>query len=218
MPRKTLVVSDHLPYHVTVRGNNREPFPLDLTEVWTIFSRLVYSVAITHGFRFHAAVLMPNHIHIMISTPEKPLDTGMQTLISRLTREINQRTGRTGRIFGSRYHWSIIEKPFYFLNALKYVYRNPVRAKLCDRAEEYEFSTLGSLVGRGHLWIPITPPVGSNTVFPGGLLEGEILDWFNAPFRKEDEERLRSGFKRRIFNPRAKNWKRSLKSLAEDLA
>lgn len=217
MPRKILVPTDRFPYHLTARVNNRELFPIRLPEVWKILSRNAYAAHTIHELNFHAVVLMPNHIHMLASTPKKNLSQAMQSFMSCLTKELTQEGQRTGRIFERRYYWSVIENLFYFSNALKYVYRNPVRAGLCDKVQQYEFSTLHSLIGQSHSWIPVSPPPGQRSILPGGLIEGEILDWLNSSFQKDIEERIRQGLRRRTFNPKMKNWKRSLDQLARDL-
>src|SRR4051794_18500799 len=124
MPRKTLIRSNTLPYHVTARTNNRELFHLPLNLVWDIMNSHIFEAIILFRIKIHAFVLMPNHFHLLITTPEEDLGRVMQIIMKSGTKTINTESRRTGRVFGSRYHWTIIESEVYFAHALKYVYRN----------------------------------------------------------------------------------------------
>ena len=126
MPRKNLqfdLISN--PYHVTVRCNNREPFPCSPDLVWGALTDQCFEIVMLFGAQIHALVAMPNHIHLLISTPNEDLGVVMQRLLLGLTKRINRLAGRSGRVFGSQYHWTIIDTAEYFANVLKYVYRNP---------------------------------------------------------------------------------------------
>lgn len=45
-------------------------------------------------------------------------------------------------MFGTKYNWSLIKHHAYFKNVFRYIYQNPVRAKIVKRCEDYPFSTL----------------------------------------------------------------------------
>jgi hypothetical protein len=55
------------------------------------------------GWRVHAWVLLSNHYHLMIETPEPNLVAGMKWLQNTLTRRFNVRHRAWGRVFGDRY-------------------------------------------------------------------------------------------------------------------
>ena len=96
MPRKKFIQDDFCPYHVTARGNNKEPFPLDLKTLWSIFNSECLNQTITSGAEIHALVLMPNHFHLILTTPEDNLGVVMSKLLSYVTKEANLRAGRSG--------------------------------------------------------------------------------------------------------------------------
>lgn len=217
MPRKPVILSDQCPYHLTARVNNRDAFPIEMSEVWEIFSRDLYALSFLYNFRLHSAVLMPNHFHLIVSTPDKNLSAGMKFFMQQLTRDITFAARRSNRVFGKRYHWSIIQDRFYFWNAFKYVYQNPLRANLCTRVEDYPFSTLNGLVGGNHLLIPIVPELGRDSLFVGDLNEGKVLEWLNTRFEETAEERLKSGFHKRVFTPRVLEWRKATDLLRQQL-
>ncbi len=64
-------------YHVTSRGNARQPIVRDDAdrEKWLDWLRRTVE---TYGWRLHAFALMRNHDHLFVETPEPNLSAGMQ--------------------------------------------------------------------------------------------------------------------------------------------
>ncbi len=84
------------------------------------------------GWRVHAWVLLSNHYHLMIETPEANLVAGMQWLQNTLTRRFNVRHRAWGRVFGDRYKAVLVEggQRYYYETLMDYIHLNPVRARL----------------------------------------------------------------------------------------
>ncbi len=116
-------------YHVMARGNRREAiFLSDEDRRW--FLKTVGEACAKTGWRIHAWVLMDNHYHLMIETPEANLVVGMQWLQNTFTRRFNTKHRRWGRVFGDRYKAIIVEggARFYYESLWDYLHLNPVRA------------------------------------------------------------------------------------------
>ena len=197
MSRKLLIRSNFLPYHVTARSNNRESFPLPPEQTWEIISNECYAISAVREAEIQALVLMPNHFHMIITVPAFDLGKIMQGFISNISRTVNRNSGRSGHVFGGPYHCSLINSGLYYSTALKYVYRNPVRANLVERAEDFKYSTLHGILGKSHLPFPIYYPREAFFNVPD---EPEtMLSWINTPFTKEAQEAIQKGFRRRLF-------------------
>jgi REP element-mobilizing transposase RayT len=186
-----------LPYHVTNQVNNREAYPLPLTEVWPLFLQILFESCLIHGGRVHALVLMPNHFHLLITCPESDLGTLMADFGTQLTKRHNHLAKRCGHLFRGRYHWSLINSEVYAAHATRYVYRNPVRAGLVseERLEEYRFSSLPMKLG-------LAPPELTLHPLNSYLLSSDpwdLLEWMAQPTPKEEEELIRKGLKRAKF-------------------
>lgn len=84
------------------------------------------------GWRVHAWVLMGNHYHLFIETPEPNLVSGMAWLQNTVTRRFNVRHRAWGRVFGDRYKAVLVEggEGHYYQTLMDYIHLNPVRAKL----------------------------------------------------------------------------------------
>lgn len=198
MARKILVRSNIHPYHVTCRSNNREHFWCDLPLVWKVFANKLIEITEIHSARVHAFVLMPNHFHLIVSTPEDDLGKIMQRFIGSVTKTLNYLSGRSGRVFGAKYHRSIILTENYYDYALKYVYRNPVKAGLIINAEDYRFSTLRSKLNNELIEFPLFPALDQCVLIPQKN-KTEFLEWINRPFLYEQEQALYESLKKQSF-------------------
>ncbi len=86
----------------------------------------------------HAYVLMGNHYHLLIETPEPNLVTGMTWFQTTYTVRYNARHEVTGHLFGGRYKAVLVEPEDhasagdadYFATLIDYIHLNPVRARI----------------------------------------------------------------------------------------
>jgi REP element-mobilizing transposase RayT len=168
--------------------------------MWKIIGDECLNLHLVYGVEFHSLVLMPNHFHILLTVPEHDLGIVMNVFMSTVTRLTHLISGRSGRLFGSRYFWSLIDNSRYFGHAYKYVYRNPVKASLCEKVDSYPFSTLQGSLGLKHLPFPLFhTKVGMELALPS-IESHEQLDWLNRPFPKEAELLIQKGLRRTTFN------------------
>ncbi|MGK5084791.1 hypothetical protein WDW37_15970 [Bdellovibrionota bacterium FG-1] len=216
MPRKNLIRNIQFPYHVTARSNNREPFPFEVSLFWKILCDQSFAIGMLFDARIHALVLMPNHFHMIISAPEHDLGVIMQEFMRSVTKTTNLKNGRSGRIFGASYHWTLINSPTYFAHAYKYVYRNPVRAGLCQSVEDFPFSTIENLSSIRPKAFPLWYPFGTSkfALIPNDI--SEQINWLNTPFLLEHEQEIQKALAKTIFQPSRQGWKRTLSELAKD--
>lgn len=95
-------------YHVMARGSRREAIFLDDEDREFFLKTLGEACAMT-GWKVHAWVLMSNHYHLVIETPEPNLVAGMQWLQNAYTRRFNVRHQLWGRLFGDHYKAVLVE-------------------------------------------------------------------------------------------------------------
>jgi putative transposase len=158
MPRRRLIRSANFPYHVFGKSNYDEWFPCPISEVWECFASELASVSIAYGIRPHAFVLMSNHYHLVASTPEANLDQCLQYLLREVARRLNFKSGSRGHRFNGPYQSRLVGEPTYYRRLIRYVYMNPVNARLAKDPVSYKFSTLGRIQGRATcLRFPIWP-------------------------------------------------------------
>lgn len=132
-------------YHVMARGNNHQPI-FDDNADREVFLTLLGDVVVHRAWAHTAFCLMGNHFHSVIRTPEPDLSGGMRDLLGKYALAFNRRHGRSGSLFGGRFHAVVIKSDEQLLEAIRYVAANPVRAGLLDRAEDWPWSSYSSLV------------------------------------------------------------------------
>lgn len=156
-----------------------------------------------YDVRIHAFVLMPNHFHLLMGTPLANLDQAMARFMRETSRYLTSESNRINLTYGQRHHRSILDSPLSFMHAYKYVYRNPVKAKLVANVEDYRFSTLNGFLGKSHQWIPVAE---DKTLFEDP--EG-ILKWLNQEPSEADWSAVRCALRKGRFELR-KDEKRNL--------
>lgn len=142
MPRRKLIRQNQFPYHVTIRSNNKEWFKIPLYEMWELCYECLLYAQEKAQTNIHSFVLMSNHYHLLISTPQSNLDKFMEAFNKRLSHSIKRFNGAENHKFANRYKWSIIESYNYLINVYRYIYQNPVRAGLCKLCLDYPYSSL----------------------------------------------------------------------------
>ncbi len=168
---------------------------MDLEVVWEIMSRNLFFVNSAFNLRVHAFVLMNNHFHLIVRTPDANLSQAMRYFMRETSRELTFRSGRINQTYGSRFHRSLLNNPLYYLHAYKYLYRNPVKAGLCKTVEEYPYSSLPGLLGERWLDIPVCEDENW-----GVLRSREItLSWLNSSPSSEEWDEVRCALKKPIF-------------------
>lgn len=200
MSRKILFRTKDHPYHINARVNNREQFPGELDYVWKTLTNELYLQTVLYGLQIHAFVLMPNHFHLLVTSPEICIGKSMQEFLSSSTRIINTKNKRSGRIFGARYFWSTVMNPIYYAHAFKYVYRNPVKAELCTDVFDYPYSTLYGLYGCAHLPLPIRPPQLELDRYLVAKSQAEMEAWLNCAYLKKESDGIRKALRRKVFS------------------
>jgi len=130
MPRKLRVEYSGAVYHVISRGNYRKDLFTD-EKTANVFEESIYEVAERCGWIIYAYVLMSNHYHLAIETPEPNLVTGMKWLQGSFATKFNRFHRESGHVFQGRYKALVVDADRPLLGLVDYIHLNPVRAGLC---------------------------------------------------------------------------------------
>ena len=127
-------------YHVTSRGNRREPIFEDDQDRLSLLTVVSQSME-----RFDATVLayclMDNHYHFVIHTRRANLSQLMRQLNGIYTQMYNRRHGKVGHLFQGRFKAILVDQDAYLLEVCRYVELNPVRARIVRDPGKWRWSS-----------------------------------------------------------------------------
>jgi putative transposase len=149
-------------YHITSRGNEQRAIFRSNDDRLAFLSFLAQAVK-RFGWSVTAWVLMTNHFHLVIQTPEPNLSRGMQWLNGTYAGWFNHRHDRSGHLFGGRFKAFLVDKETYLTEVLRYVVLNPVRAKMVKRPEAYRWSSYRAMAGLESApeWLDLNAAMGT---------------------------------------------------------
>ncbi len=134
-------------YHVTARGNEGKQIFFTRSD-YERFKEYLTVARERFGCFLHGYVLMGNHYHLMLETPEGNLSRVMHYLNGSYSTYVNARRKRRGHLFQGRYKSILVDKDAYFMELSRYVHLNPVRAGIVERPGEYIYSSYQAFAGR----------------------------------------------------------------------
>jgi putative transposase len=147
MPRLSRAVFAGVPHHITQRGNGREDiFFTDEDRVAYLSWLQEYSEK--YDVEILAYCLMTNHIHLVaIPASDDGLQRVLKPLHMRYAQRINRARGWKGHLWQGRFFSSPLDET-YLWAAVRYVERNPVRAGMVCKAEDYLWSSAAAHCGK----------------------------------------------------------------------
>jgi putative transposase len=133
-----------LVYHVLNRANARLPL-FEKDGDYEAFERVLAEAQQEYGTRVLAYCVMPNHWHLML-WPQRDRElsrfTGWLTLTHTQRWHAHRHSAGSGHLYQGRFKSFPIEADDHLLTVLRYVERNPLRAGLVRRAEDWRWSSL----------------------------------------------------------------------------
>jgi len=107
-----------------------------------MYLKFLGDAAARHRCAVHAYVLMPNHVHLLVTPTESgAVAAMMQDLGRRYVRLFNDMHERTGTLWEGRYKAAMVDTESYFLTCQRYIELNPVRAALADHPASFRWSS-----------------------------------------------------------------------------
>ena len=140
MVRRARVVVPGVAHHVTQRGNNRQDiFFTDDDRV--VYLKFLAEKCAQYGLAVHGYCLMTNHVHLLVVPySEDALAKAVGRTHFRYTQYINMMHGRSGHLWQNRFYSCMLDDGHY-LEAMRYVERNPVSAGVVRRAWRWRWSS-----------------------------------------------------------------------------
>jgi REP element-mobilizing transposase RayT len=134
-------------YHITARGNERKDIFVNQKDR----EKFLHYLCVVHQryeIIVYCYVLMNNHYHLLIETPQANLSRVMRDLNGHYTIYFNLRHNRAGHLLQGRYKAILVDKDNYLLELSRYIHLNPVRAKVLANPEQYSHSSMHYYIGK----------------------------------------------------------------------
>ena len=134
-------------YHVTSRGNERKAVFKSKGDREK-FLEYLESASRRYDALIHAYCMMDNHYHLLLETPSGNLPQIMRHINGAYTTYFNVKRDRSGHLFQGRYKAILVDIDEYAKALSGYIHLNPVRAKIVETPEEYEWSSYKFYIGK----------------------------------------------------------------------
>lgn len=149
MPRAARIDAPGALHHIICRGIERRSIFRDDDDRKDFTARL-HRVVSESKTPCYAWALLPNHFHLLLRSGEVPISTVMRRLLTGYAIGFNRRHKRYGRLFQNRYKSILCQEERYFLELVRYIHLNPIRAGLVsdlDLLDTYPSCGHGVLMG-----------------------------------------------------------------------
>ena len=155
MPRQARLDAPGTLHHVIIRGIEKKPIVLGDIDRADFVERMGV-LALELKTPIYAWALMSNHAHILLRSGPKGLSTFMRRLLTGYAGSFNRRHRRHGHLFQNRYKSIICDEDTYFVELVRYIHLNPLRAGLVESLsalDKYPWCGHAVLLGATkHVW------------------------------------------------------------------
>ncbi|WP_226894848.1 transposase [Luteolibacter marinus] len=175
-------------YHLMARGDGGKAI-FETDEDRVVFVARLGDVCTSHGWRVHAWVLMGNHFHLLLETPQPNLVAGMKWFLGTFSQGWNRARKRHGHVFQGRYKSVPVNSsesdPYYFRIVADYIHLNPARAGLAGGGRgalaAYRWSSLaGYSSGKPPEWQELERVLGAFELARDGRGRRAYVAWLEA--------------------------------------
>jgi len=152
--------------------------------VWEIFCSRIRESTKPGGPHVNAFVLMHNHFHLLLTEKVSRIGKTAEKLCKNITYDFEGYTGEELTLFDFPPDQSLISDFKHLRHVYRYIYQNPVKAGIVNKAENYKFSSLYYLLGRKSDNTPLDVADTFGVIYD----PIRLLQWINDP--KPDAEFL----------------------------
>lgn len=208
MARQARIRSTTGIYHIMLRGINKQQIFHKEADYQRMLNLLVHitrpgddaifgkGTVPNQGFAsfiaptIYAYCLMKNHLHLLIKEGSEEIGQSMKRLETPYANYYNKEYDRRGHLFENRFKSEPVENWDYFRYLLRYIHRNPCKAGIVARPEDYAYSSWHQFLGGNGI-------CNVETTMRRISL-AELSEWVNAP----DEEGEYEPFEPKKRTPR----------------
>lgn len=193
MPRTIRIDAGNEIHHVINRSNGRNTI-FENKKEYELFEELLLIAQELFETRILAYTIMPNHFHLLLHPRQNgELGKFMHWLTTTHTRKYHTQTKTIGggHLYQGRYKSFIVDKDEYLVTVIKYIERNPVRAKLVKKCEDWQW---GSAYRRIHGTIKQKKLLAEIPT----TLPADYMKWINTQDKPVDVTIIRNSVNRGV--------------------
>jgi putative transposase len=171
------------PHHISERGVRKTPLFYDDSD-FLVYKRNLKNGCVEHGLEVRSYSLMTNHVHLIaVPQHETSISRTLHHAHTIYSHYFNAKYGFAGHAWDRRPHYCAMDEA-HMWNAIRYVERNPVRAHLVERAEDYLWSSAAAHCGlRSDILLTDDFP-------PPGIIV-DWSEWLRIDHTDEDKKAIR---------------------------
>ncbi len=138
-------------YHIMNRGRRREDI-FSTNQDYIAFIEVLKEAVSLWNINIVAYCLMSNHYHLLLHTPEGNLSRCMRHINGVYTQRYNRAKRHDGQLFRGRYKSILLDSDNYLTVLVRYIHRNPLRAGMVGRLEDYAWSSHNGYLSKSSKW------------------------------------------------------------------
>lgn len=152
MPRIPRKCYDTSFFHVIVQGLNKE-YIFNEEKYIKQYLKLLNKYKEENNIEILAYCIMNNHAHMLLYIDKiEEMSKFMQKVNTQYAQYYNYiNKGRVGYVFRDRYVSEGITNEKYLIKCINYIHKNPVKASIVKRCEDYKYSSYNSYVKEENL-------------------------------------------------------------------
>jgi len=196
MPRQARLDIPGLVHHVMARGIEGRDIFINNDDREGFLQRLMDIISGDGGPSLYAWAILSNHFHLLIRPAETHLSTIMQRLMTGHAVNFNKRHKRIGHLFQNRYKSIVVEEERYFMELVRYIHLNPLRAGMVTSVKalaDYPFTGHCVIMGKRNFPVQNVDSILSHFSSKRQLAVQEYLDFMKEGARQGAREDLRGG-------------------------
>lgn len=149
MTTKTRIWYPGCTYHIIARGNHKSDIFKEKSDfkMYLVLMKECLKYYGEYNYEIICYCLMTNHVHLLIKTNKKEVAYFIGRLHSIYAKYFNQKYDYVGHLYQDRYFAEPIKDDKHILDASRYIHLNPVKAKIVNLPEQYEYSSYSMYIG-----------------------------------------------------------------------
>ena len=147
MPRQQRDKSSTGYYHIMIQGNDRKNVFIDEQDK-LYFIEILKTKKENNRYGLIAFCIMDNHAHLLLQEREEDIANIMKRINISYVFYFNKKYKKSGHLFQDRYKSEKIEDDSYLLMATRYIHKNPIKAGIVKKAEQYKWSSYKAYLGK----------------------------------------------------------------------